>query len=191
MPASNFGLTVGNFTHLLLATLFATQHLPPLSTDHRVVRASQRGPLDMLPPSPPVRRSLSQPKSLHLPLHVDDHRFCKGGARLDVFGHHRSACSQVGPVETTRDPAEICVARICREAGARVKENQLLCDLNIVVPVTSAESRSSRTVFLSGVASGLGTVWSGCCGVFREGPLGRPSHPRGSERQAPQMPRVG
>ena len=40
------------------------------------------------------------------------------------------------PVETSRDSAEICVVRICREASARVKENQLLRDLNIVVPVT-------------------------------------------------------
>ena len=41
------------------------------------------------------------------------------------------------PVETARDPpAEVCVARTCREAGAREKENQLLRDLNIVVPVT-------------------------------------------------------
>ena len=40
------GLTVGNFTHLLLATrFFATNvHLPPLSTDHQALRASQRGP---------------------------------------------------------------------------------------------------------------------------------------------------
>ena len=41
------------------------------------------------------------------------------------------------PVETARDPpAEVCVARTCREAGAREKENQLLRDLNTVVPVT-------------------------------------------------------
>ena len=55
---------------------------------------------------------------------------------MDVFGHHRSACSRVGLLKPRGTPAEICVVRICREAGARVKENQLLRDLNIVVPVT-------------------------------------------------------
>ena len=29
---------------------------------------------------------------------------------------------------------EVCVARISREAGARVKKNQFLRDLNIIVP---------------------------------------------------------
>ena len=72
---------------------------------------------------------------LHLPLHVDD-RFCRCGARLDVFGHHRSACSRVGLLKPRGTPAEICVARMCQEAGARVKEYQLLRDLNIAVPVT-------------------------------------------------------
>ena len=88
---------------------------------------------------------------LHLPLHVDD-RFCKCGARLDVFGHHRSACSRVGLLKPRGTLAEICVARICREKGARVKENQLLSELNTVVPVTDKRRmRSSRTAFLSGL----------------------------------------
>ena len=40
------------------------------------------------------------------------------------------------------------MARICREAGARVKENQLLHDLHVIVPADdSAGSRSSRTAF--------------------------------------------
>ena len=42
--------------------LCTSVHLPPLSTDHQALRASQRGP-DMSPASPQVRRPLSQPKS--------------------------------------------------------------------------------------------------------------------------------
>ena len=73
------------------------------------------------------------------------------------------------PVETTRDPAEICVARICREAGARVKKNPLLCDLNIVVPVTDQRR-------IEVIANGLlfwGGKWSRHClvGVLRGEPL--------------------
>ena len=48
---------------------------------------------------------------LHLPLHVDD-RFCKCGARLDVFGHHRSACSRVGLLKPRGTPAEICAVML-------------------------------------------------------------------------------
>ena len=71
---------------------------------------------------------------LHLPLHMDA-RLCKCGEPLDVYGHHRSACSRIGLLKPRGTPAEVCMARICREAGARVKENQLLRDLNIVAQV--------------------------------------------------------
>ena len=58
---------------------------------------------------------------------------CKCGQLVDVFGHHRSACSRIGLLKPRGTPAEVCRARICREAGARVKENQLLRDLNVIV----------------------------------------------------------
>ena len=67
------------------------------------------------------------------PLHVDE-RVCKCGQLVDVFGHHRSACSRIGLLKPQGTPAEVCMARICREARARVKESQLFRDLNVIVP---------------------------------------------------------
>ena len=114
------GLMVG--THLLLDTLFLTSvHLHPLSTDHQALRAPQRGPcasrhITSLPTSSETTFTAEEFRTLllvrlHLPLHVDD-RFCKCGARLDVFGHHRSACSRVGLLKPRGIAAEICVTRI-------------------------------------------------------------------------------
>ena len=105
---------VGEWTHgwqfhasVVRNSLFATSvHLPPLSTDHRALRASQRGPcasrhFSCLPTSPETTFSAEEFRTLllvrlHLPLHLDA-RFCKCGELLDVYGHHRSACSRVGP----------------------------------------------------------------------------------------------
>ena len=138
------GLMVGNFTHLLLATPSLQQaricHLCPRTTKLCGPHNEDHVLRGISPAFPPAQRRLSRLKSsllvrLHLPLHVDD-RFCKCVARLDLFGHHRSACSRVGLLKPRGTPAEICVARICREAGTRVKENQLLSELNTVVPVT-------------------------------------------------------
>ena len=64
---------------------------------------------------------------------MDDRR-CGCGALLDPFGHHRSACATVGVLGPRGTPVEVCTARVCREAGARVRENQLLRDLNLAVP---------------------------------------------------------
>ena len=99
-------------------TLFATRvHLPPLSTDHEALRASQRGPcasrhFTSLPTSFPTSSETTFTAE-----EFRTHRFRKCGARLDVFGHHRSACSPVGLLKPRGTRAEICVARICREAG--------------------------------------------------------------------------
>ena len=68
------------------------------------------------------------------------------------------SCVQVeGQVQTDQEqrgtPAEVCMARICREAGARVKENQLLRDLNIV-----AQADDQRRIEV--IANGL-PFWGG------------------------------
>ena len=161
---------VGEWTHgwqfhasVARDTLFATSvHLPPLSTDHRALRASQRGPcasrhFSCLPTCPETTFSAEEFRTLllvrlHLPLHLDA-RFCKCGELLDVYGHHRSACSRVGLLKPRGTPAEVCMARICREAGARVKENQLLRDLNIV-----AQADDQRRIEV--IANGL-PFWGG------------------------------
>ena len=81
---------VGEWTHgwqfqasVARDTLFATSvHLPPLSTDHQALRASQRGPcasrhLTSLPTSPETTFTAEEFRTLllvrlHLPLHVAD-----------------------------------------------------------------------------------------------------------------------
>ena len=161
---------VGEWTHgwqfhasVARDTLFATSvHLPLLSTDHRALRASQRGPctsrhFSCLPTCPETTFSAEEFRTLllvrlHLPLHLDA-RFCKCGELLDVYGHHRSACSRVGLLKPRGTPAEVCMARICREAGARVKENQLLRDLNVV-----AQADDQRRIEV--IANGL-PFWGG------------------------------
>ena len=68
---------VGEWTHgwqLLATTLFATSaHMPPLSTDHQALRASQRGPVLSSPRSGPglfLPRSCSSADLLRLHLSI-------------------------------------------------------------------------------------------------------------------------
>ena len=100
------GMEVGEWTHgwqfhasVARDSHFATRlHLPPLSMDHQVLRASQRGPcasrhFSCLPTCPENTFSAEEFRTsflvrLHLPLHMDG-RFCKCGELLDVHGHHR------------------------------------------------------------------------------------------------------
>ena len=137
---------VGEWTHgwqfhasIARDSLFAISvRLPPLSTDDEALRASQRGlcasrHFSCLPTCQETTFSAEEFRTLlllrlHLPLHMDA-RFCK---LLVVYGHHRSACSRIG-FEAASDPGR-GMARICREAGARAKENQMLRGLNIVAP---------------------------------------------------------
>ena len=68
---------------------------------------------------------------LRLPLFLTEST-CHGCHEpLDPLGNHRAACLHSG---TPRDePVERVVARICREAGARVKFNAFLRDMNLSV----------------------------------------------------------
>ena len=49
-----------------------------------------------------------------LPLSV---RSCVCGRRLDLFGHHRAACSKAGVLSRRGFAVESVVEKICREAG--------------------------------------------------------------------------
>ena len=84
-------------------------------------------------------RRLRQP----LPLTV---RSCRCGRLLDCFGHHRSACPFAG---RHGFPSENVAARICREAGGRVRTNVFVCDLDLPVFHNVDERR------LEAVADGL------------------------------------
>ena len=127
-------------------TYFAAQvHLPSLDPDLHALRLSQQGPCASRHFSvlPTAKETTFTPEQFNILLSVRllmplllDNKFCRCGAELDPYGFHRSACSTTGVLKPRGTPAEVCMARICREAGARVKENQMLRDLNVVVPAT-------------------------------------------------------
>ena len=125
--------------------LFATcVHLPPLSTDHRALRASQRGPCAsrhfscLL-----VRRPLFRLKS--------SARCSWSVCTCPSTWRHDSAsagncwtCMVTIDQHVRGTPAVVCMARICREAGARVKENQfkqVAIDNTVVSALTVARGR--------------------------------------------------
>ena len=158
------GDTVGSFTHAPLATstLRRTCILPSLSSDLQGLRTSQRGPcasrhVTVLPTTADASFSPARFRTLllvrvHLPLHLDDSK-CRCGAPLDPYGHHRSACATVGLLAPRGAPAEVAARRICREAGVRVRQDQLLRDLNVAVP--AGDTRKIEVI-----ANGL-PLWGG------------------------------
>ena len=73
-------------------------------------------------------------RRLRLPLDLDDSR-CRCGRRLDVLGDHRAACGVCGVLKTRAVPLERMWARVCREAGGRVRTHVRLKDMNLLEPV--------------------------------------------------------
>ena len=53
---------------------------------------------------------------------------------LDTLGRHRAACTRSGRVKKRAGPTERVLARVCREAAARVKFNAALRDMNPGAP---------------------------------------------------------
>ena len=78
----------------------------------------------------PFRLLLLRRLRLALPLSA---RWCRCGRPLDCRGHHRSACSRAGILGYRGYPMESVMARICREAGARVRTNVMVRDLDLGV----------------------------------------------------------
>ena len=73
---------------------------------------------------------------LHLPLPITE-AVCEGcGAPVDIHGHHRAACMRTERVKRRAVPTERVLARVFREAGARVRFNAFLRDMNVGVPAT-------------------------------------------------------
>ena len=68
-----------------------------------------------------------------LPLPVTEAR-CECGVVLDCRGRHRAACPHSGRLRTRALAPERTHARVCREAGATVRCNAKLVDMNIAVP---------------------------------------------------------
>ena len=64
---------------------------------------------------------------------------CEGcGAHLDEYGDHRGACMRSGRVQRRAVGLERAVARICWEAGARVRMHARLVDMNVAVRAADA-----------------------------------------------------
>ena len=58
---------------------------------------------------------------------------CECGALVDTRGRHRAACPHSGRLRTRAVAPERTLARICREAGATVRPNVKLRDMNVLV----------------------------------------------------------
>ena len=106
---------------------FRTEVLwPRYAPTQQAFMRSQSGPFAGLPflavPSSPFSRFPPQLFRV-LPLVASlapVSRTCRCGRPLDVLGHHRAACSRAGVLASSGFSVESAVARVCREAGARV-----------------------------------------------------------------------
>ena len=72
---------------------------------------------------------------LRLPLDITNCR-CECGRSVDNLGRHR--CPRSGRLWTRAVVPERTLARVCREAGAVVRRNVKLRDMNTTVPVNDA-----------------------------------------------------
>ncbi len=92
-------------------------------------------------------------RRLRLPLPLAA-RCCSCRRALDARGDHRAECSTCGVLRKRGKPLEKALARVCREAGARVAENVLLRDMNLQ-GISSLDGRQIEVV-----ANGL-PLWGG------------------------------
>ena len=121
-------------------------------TEQALIR-SQSGPISGLPFSAVPSSSSSRfpahlfrvllLRRLWLPLPLTS-RTCRCGRLLDVYGHHRAACSRAGVLGGRGFSVESAAARVCREAGARVSTNVFVRDLDL--PVLGHDGRRLEVV---------------------------------------------
>ena len=117
--------------------------MPSLPAEKRALLRSQSCPFSSTPfvafPTTKVtkfdlqlfRLLLLRRIDLPLPLSI---RNCWCGRPLDSLGHHRAACAVAGVLGRTGFPLESAAARVCREAGARVRTNVMVRDLDLWPP---------------------------------------------------------
>ena len=91
-------------------------------------------------------------RRLRLPLPLAPRR-CSCHGAVDPLGDDRTACATSGVLATRALPLEHAIARVCREAGARVARHVKFADMNLDVPV--ADERRIEVV-----ANGL-PLWHG------------------------------
>ena len=74
---------------------------------------------------------------------------CRCGRLLDAFGHHRAACPRARVLSRRGFSLESAAARICREAGGRVRTNAFVRDLD--VPMANAGDGRRLEVVVDGL----------------------------------------
>ena len=85
---------------------------------------------------------------LRLPLQVAE-AVCECGTDLDREGRHRAACTRSGRLKTRALAPERILARVCREAGATVRFNAKLRDMNLLS--VAADDERAIEVLASGL----------------------------------------
>ena len=85
---------------------------------------------------------------LRLPLQVAE-AVCECGADLAREGRHRAACTRSGKLKTRALAPERTLARVCREAGATVRFNAKLRDMNLLS--VAADDERAIEVLASGL----------------------------------------
>ena len=115
---------------------------------------SQRAPLASVPfvcmPVDRVFRIDSQPfkilfwRRLRMPLSLPVHS-CRCGRLLDNLNHRRSTCAIAGVLGKRGFPLENATARICREAGGRMRTNIFVRDLDLH-PTNNLDARRLEIV---------------------------------------------
>ena len=61
-------------------------------------------------------------------------------APLDMFGHHWGSCARSGRVKRRATPTKRMTARVFREAGACVRQNAFLRDMNVNGPAQDSRN---------------------------------------------------
>ena len=151
----------GNFTRLpLSSTTFERpccwpSHVPQtrLTCDRTQVPELARSFLEL----PQDQSSGSNPnlfrtlvlERLRLPLDVTESK-CECRCFLDTTGRHRAACPRSGRLRTRAVGPERTLARVCTEAGATVRINTKLRDMNVAI---SASDAREIEVLASGLTS--------------------------------------
>ena len=138
--------------------------LPSFSRASRALLRSQSGPaagraLSTLPVGPETRiqselQRVLLIRRLRLPRLGLSALRCRCGGVLDRRGDHRAACATAGVLHPRAKPLERALARVCREAGARVATNVFVRDLNLE-GVSPHDGRQIEVV-----ANGL-PLWNG------------------------------
>ena len=112
-------------------------------------------------------------RRLRWPMLLSSCSCCGCGCQVDTRGGHFTACMSSGRVKLRATPLEQAIARICREAGARVRSNVLLRNLNVA---TGLEDQRQIEVIASGLPVFGGSQFA--IDVALRSPLDRDGAPR-------------